>query len=81
VIQNLISACHSKNATAFAWNWHKNSHLDDLLEEGMVTIDPKRRCAIYEEVRRSSWETRCGRGGSLFLPAYPQVLIACPVCG
>jgi len=43
---------HSENATAFAWNWHSNSHLDDLLMEGMVTTDQAKRCAIYEEVQK-----------------------------
>jgi peptide/nickel transport system substrate-binding protein len=43
---------HSENATGFAWNWHSNSHLDDLLDEGAVTIDPEERCAIYEEVQQ-----------------------------
>ena len=43
---------HSENSAAFAWNWHSNSHLDDLLMEGMVTTDQERRCAIYEEVQK-----------------------------
>lgn len=43
---------HSDNATAFAWNWHSNSHLDDLLMEGMAVTDPEERCAIYEEVQQ-----------------------------
>jgi peptide/nickel transport system substrate-binding protein len=49
---NLRLPFHSANAAAFAWNWHSNSHLDDLLEEGMVTTDPETACAIYEEVQQ-----------------------------
>jgi peptide/nickel transport system substrate-binding protein len=49
---NLRLPFHSDNATAFAWNWHSNSHLDDLIMQGMVTTDQEKRCAIYEEVQR-----------------------------
>jgi peptide/nickel transport system substrate-binding protein len=42
----------SANSGAFAWNWHHNAHLDQLLEEGMVTLDTAKRCTIYEEVQK-----------------------------
>ena len=43
----------SENPGPFAWNFHSNSHLNNLLMEGRVTIDPKKRCAIYEAVQKS----------------------------
>ena len=43
---------HSSNTNAFAWNRHGNKNLDDLLMTGMTTIDPARRCEIYQEVQK-----------------------------
>jgi peptide/nickel transport system substrate-binding protein len=43
---------HSSNATAFAWNWHSNAKLDDLLMKGMATTDRTERCNIYENVQK-----------------------------
>jgi peptide/nickel transport system substrate-binding protein len=43
---------HSSQVTAFAWNHHHNSHLDELLDEAVGVVDPKKRCAIYEEVQK-----------------------------
>jgi peptide/nickel transport system substrate-binding protein len=49
---NLRQCFHSDNATSFGWTWHSNSHLDDLLEQGMVTLDTEARCDIYDEVQQ-----------------------------
>jgi peptide/nickel transport system substrate-binding protein len=49
---NLRLVYHSDNVGAFAWTRHSNTELDELLEEGMVALDPEERCAIYEEVQR-----------------------------
>jgi peptide/nickel transport system substrate-binding protein len=49
---DLRSMFHTSNATAFAWNWHSNVELDDLLMQGMVTTDQTQRCNIYEKVQK-----------------------------
>ena len=49
---NLRNTFLSENATAFAWTWHHNTHLDELLLKGMVTMDATERCSLYEEVQR-----------------------------
>jgi len=49
---NLRNTFQSENATAFAWTWHTNSHLDDLLTQGMSTMDATARCGIYQEVQQ-----------------------------
>jgi peptide/nickel transport system substrate-binding protein len=42
----------SEDPSPFAWNFHDNSHLNDLLQEGKVVSDPEERCAIYEEAQQ-----------------------------
>ena len=49
---DLRSMFHSSNKGAFAWNWHQNAKLDDLLIQGMVTSDQAKRCQIYEEIQK-----------------------------
>jgi peptide/nickel transport system substrate-binding protein len=49
---NLRQPFLSTNATAFAWTWHHNTHLDELLMQGMETVDQTKRCSIYEEVQK-----------------------------
>ena len=43
---------HSLNTTAFAWNWHSNVKLDDLLMKGIITGDRTERYNIYENVQK-----------------------------
>ena len=49
---DLRNMFHTDNTKAFAWNWHKNKELDDLLIEGMVTSDQAKRCGVYEKVQK-----------------------------
>jgi ABC-type transport system substrate-binding protein len=49
---NLRIMFHSANAKAFSWTGHKNSRLDDMLDQGMIMTDPQKRCVLYEEVQQ-----------------------------
>ena len=49
---NLRNAFHSENVTAFAWNHHSNTHLDDLLDEAAITADLEDQCALLEEAQQ-----------------------------
>jgi peptide/nickel transport system substrate-binding protein len=49
---NLRTAFHSENSGGFAWNWHNNSELDSLIEQGQVTADPEERCSVYDQVQK-----------------------------
>ncbi|RLG99124.1 ABC transporter substrate-binding protein [Candidatus Bathyarchaeota archaeon] len=42
---------HSEGAFA-AWQHYKNPHVDELIEEGIKTIDPDKRREIYYELQR-----------------------------
>jgi peptide/nickel transport system substrate-binding protein len=42
----------SNDPSPYAWTFHHDSHLNELLEEGKVTVDPEKRCAIYEEAQQ-----------------------------
>lgn len=43
---------HSENTAVFAWNFHNNAELDELIMQGMVTTDPEERCALYEQAQQ-----------------------------
>jgi peptide/nickel transport system substrate-binding protein len=42
----------SEDPTPFAWSFHDNAHLNDILQQTKVEVDPEARCGLFEEAQQ-----------------------------